>query len=372
MEDNEDKLDKFIDDIKDNVGIENRRDNVIEIMLVKKLEQSSEEKTSFILTDKFNELTFEKYLSILPFNNDLFYTKHFLQRINDLSVETKRDCLERVIEFMHSNQLYINYFDAGAIIEYVGNNRNIIRSKYVKMKNELDKTFLFSIFESESFDDEKLKEIYNLRKEIMLSFRKNRKVSESLINSLRDLTGRTSETDFYRVLKRTFIKLDSDEVAEGDIDYMSITAERIGEHIYSYPNDQSGIVLYLYVCCIFKIAPKIKDNKLEIVYCGQKKLIDLNLNEMLQNKLPYKHYYYAIVQYRYGDRDIAKEFFRKEKHVYYDDWDSVPLKYVKREKIKIHKVAVPDDVANKRLLKRVIAIVILLILYAIVQVYRDR
>ena len=310
-----------------------------------------------IIEVAFDDEAFDKYLENLFFNNNISLTKDYLKTLKGVSLVNITKCLEDTILWMHDHQLRINYFDFDEIVRYIKNNEIVVAEKYVNMLSKLDETFLFSTFDETEIDKDNYEEIVQLRKEIMLLFRNEKNVPDRLIDKFRDMVGRGEESDFYRLLKNVKNKI---RTASETPDVEGVLLS-INDYLYAYPNEQSALVLYLYICSCHDYKPNINDGKLEVVLYGETVKVLIDFTKMIQNRLPFKYYYLAMAQYKYGDKDSAIQHFTFERQLHFGAWDDEAINIIGEERVQINYKETPDDILRRRKIARIVSSILTII-----------
>lgn len=259
-------------------------------------------------------------------NNDFEEFSDFIIEVNKYSPEIQAEYFEEAIDFFNINKLYINYFYAKECINYINYFRINVSKSHMDIINNLNKTFLFYHFDYNETNKGN-KKMYLLRRDIMNGYMKGLEVPELILNELELIVGQGQEIELYKLLNNFYGKriVTIDEI-RGILRY-------IEEYISKYPDEQTAIILYYYICYIHDMVPTLDGINIIVGEKDERIIAKLNLERLYEIKLPYVNYYIAIMLLIFENYDLGKGCIYNEKLLPIERWDDKIKMIIKGQKV---------------------------------------
>ena len=275
--------------------------------------------------EKFGKELYDVYFNKLLLNNDLNEATGLIWQINRYTLDIQTIYLEKTLDFINENQLYINYFCVDEILSYSNNELIKLSEQHQKIREDLEKEFFFSFFDETEINED-VERLYLSRKSLMEAFR-NRNATADMINKIAIVGGTKEELDLYRILmeyynKRTLSQEEAKKILSD-----------LNDYLFEYPSESSAILLYLSICFTYEIEPRIVEHKLKVGTGNESKLTEIIFSKFQQTRLPYKNYDLALVIYGYDSAEMAKIVLENERHFPIGQWDIKAIRIKNGEKI---------------------------------------
>ena len=322
--------------------------------------QELDDEISPAIIDKANiGRTTDVYISKLNRNNNIKITFEYIELLKKLPSKTQVPYVERCFDYMNQKHLVINYFDLNELWSHITTRDIPISARYFEQKKKLDDTYLYSIFDKEKTKSSEL--LYQIRKDLVSAYQKKKRTDIPKFR-LKRILKKGDEIELHKVFNRIYGNKPIETLQ--DAESVLIT---IKNYLMSYPEEQSAIILYLYICFIYDIDPKIVNNEITTEWYGEVNKVKIDLEKLYNHRLPYKCYYLAVVHYSLGNIDEAIKYLQMEKDMFFEDWDLVMCNFALKysNKIDIDSKMMPKDEKDRKQKELLFKGAIIIVIYIV-------